>query len=576
MTPANASQALAETLVDELARCGVRHAVVAPGSRSAPLALALARDERVRVHVVLDERSAAFLALGVGRHDGRPAVVVSTSGTAAANFHPAVCEADAGRVPLLVLTADRPPELRAAGANQTIDQTHLYGGAVRAFAELVAEHEPRAARHWRSRACHAWARALGPPAGPVHVNVALRDPLVPEPDERGWPHDVAGRPDGRPWTEVATGAPALPDAARARLAALLAAHERGVVVAGDCALDDHDAPAALAAAAGYPLVAEPMSGARRGPDAVSTYDAVLRSERFAAAHRPDVVVRLGRANLSKALARWVASSGAHEVVIDPAGEWLDPGRSAAEIVAADPSSACRALSDALGRSRSSEWRARWRAVEGAARAAVDALLDGDDRPSEPRTARDVAAWAPDGATLVVASSMPVRDLDAYMAPRRGLRVVSNRGVSGIDGFVSTALGVACASGAPVAALAGDLSLLHDQNGLTLAGRRDVDLVMVVVNNDGGGIFSFLPQARHPEHFEALFGTPHGLDLARVASVYGCGHVALESARDLAAVLDDARARRGVQIVEVRTDRAENVALHRRLVGAATAAVDALA
>ncbi|HEX2051093.1 MAG TPA: 2-succinyl-5-enolpyruvyl-6-hydroxy-3-cyclohexene-1-carboxylic-acid synthase [Actinomycetota bacterium] len=575
MTPVNPSQALAETLVDELARCGLRHAVVAPGSRSAPLALAVARDDRVRVHVVLDERSAAFLALGIGRATRRPAVVVSTSGTAAANFHPAVCEADAGRVPLLVVTADRPPELRAAGANQTMDQTHLYGRAVRAFAELLAERTPDAPRHWRSRACHAWARALGPPAGPVHLDVALRDPLVPEPDELGWPYGVGGRPDGRPWTSFDAAPPRLPDAARDRITELIAAHERGVVVAGDAVLDDPGAPGALAAAAGYPLLAEPMSGARRGPDAVSTYDSVLRSDRFAAAHRPDVVVRLGRANVSKALARWIAASGAREVVVDAAGEWLDPGRSAAEIVAADPSSACRALAHAVGGARSSQWRDRWRAAERAARSAVDAVLDDDDEPSEPRTARDVAALAPHGSTLVVASSMPVRDLDAYMAPRAGLRVLSSRGLSGIDGFVSTALGAACASDEPVLALAGDLSLLHDQNGLTLADRAGVDLVLVVLNNDGGGIFSFLPQARFSEHFETLFGTPHGIDLAHVAAVYGCRHVALARAGDLARAVDEARAAGGIQVIEVRTDRAVNVALHRRLVAAATAAVDAL-
>jgi 2-succinyl-5-enolpyruvyl-6-hydroxy-3-cyclohexene-1-carboxylate synthase len=326
----------------------------------------------------------------------------------------------------------------------------------------------------------------------------------------------------------------------------------------------------LATAAGWPIVAEPFSGARQGAHAVSTAVLLLGDEGFAAAHRADVVIRLGRVHLSRQVGRYLAAAG-RQVLVDPDGAWLDPERGADRIVAADPGRICAAVAARRGPPRPpGEWLRGWQAAEQRARAAVDALLDDEDAPSEPRTARDLAACLPDGSLLVAASSMPVRDLDLFAAPRGGLRVLGNRGASGIDGFVSTALGVALVNDGPVAALAGDLSLLHDQNGLLLANRPD--LVLVVVNNDGGGIFSFLPQARFPGSFEAVFGTPHGVDFGHLAALHTCGYERVERAEALPGMVAAARSAGGVQILEVRTDRAANVALHERLRQAVSAAV----
>lgn len=561
MTAPNPSTALATTLVDELGRCGVRHLCLAPGSRSAPLAIAAARSA-MEVHVTIDERSASFLALGIGKATGFPAAVVCTSGSAAANLFPAVIEAHHSTTPLLALTADRPPELRSTAANQTIDQIKLFGDVVRFFAEAgVAEDAAHSGRYWRSLAGRVVAEATGSPPGPVHLNLAFREPLVPNGD--GFGADTAGRDDGGPWTEVAR-SPAIPDEAVIDDLSERLSGVRAAVVAGDCRIDA-EVVVELAEAAGWPLLAEPLSGMRRGPNAISTYDALLRVEEFASSHRPDVVVRVGKTGTSKSLPGWL--EGVEQILIDPHGVWLDPERTLDRIVVADPAVVAGRLAGRVA-AAGDGWIDSWRAAEGVARQAVDGLLDATDEATEPRVARDLAALLPDGSNLVVASSMPVRDLDRTMAPRAGLRILGNRGASGIDGFVSTTMGVAFAGEGPTFALAGDLSMLHDSNGLTLTSNDRPDIVFVVLNNDGGGIFSFLPQASD-EHFELLFGTPHGLSFEHLAALHRCEYVRLELASDLPDVLQGG----GVTIVEARTERDANVEIHRRMSGAVT---DALA
>ena len=563
-----AGRRFALTLVDELARAGLTDACLAPGSRSAPVALALAEHPGIRVHVHLDERSASFFALGLAKRSGRPAVVLCTSGTAAANFHPAVLEADHARAPLLVLTADRPPELRGTGANQAADQLKLYGAAVRWFCEAgVPADDPAAGRYWRSLASRAWAEATGSPAGPVHLNLAFADPLV----ERDPATPAPGRPGGAPWTAAPAGSRVAAPGDVAALAEAVAAAPRGVLVAGWGADLDPGAVDAFAAASGWPVLADPLSGARRGPAAVSTYDGLLRAPGFAAAHRPDLAVRVGGAPTSKALTGWLDAS-VPQVLVDPAGGWLDPARTAALRLTADPS-ALLAATAALLAAPAGRWRQGWLDAERLAREAIDGLLDEWAEPFEGRVARDLAGWVPDGGTLVVGSSMPVRDVDAFARPRDGLRFVANRGLSGIDGFVATALGVAAAGEEPVAALCGDLSLLHDASSLLGAAGRPRGPVLVTVDNDGGGIFSFLPQAELPgELFEPLFGTPHGLDLAALAAAARVPCRVVEKAADLVPALDAALAGGGTRLVLVRGERAANLARHRALTEAVAAAV----
>ena len=575
MTVAEANWRLALTLVDELARAGLTDACLAPGSRSAPLAVALAEHPAIRLHVHLDERSAAFFALGAARATGRPAAVLCTSGTAAANLHPAVVEADHGRVPLLVLTADRPPQLRGTGANQAIDQIKLYGDGVRLFCEVgtpdtaaSGEDDRGAGRYWRSLASRAWAAALGPPAGPVHCNLAFAEPLLPDPLDGG---PAPGRPGGAPWTRVAR--PSLEPAPRevAELAEAVQACPRGLLVVGWGAAVDPAAVDAFAAAAGWPVLADPISGARRGPAAVSTYDSLLRVEAFARDHRPDLVLRIGAASTSKVLTAWLDET-IPQVVVDPEAGWPDPGRTATRHLAADPSALLTAVAATPTAGRRDGWLERWRAADEVARRAIDELLDASEEPFEGRVARDLVAGLPDGATLVVASSMPVRDVEAFAAPREGLRLIANRGASGIDGLVATTLGVAAGSDGPTAALLGDLALLHDASSLLGAARRARGAVLVVCDNDGGGIFSFLPHARLPaDRFEELFGTPHGLDLAELARAARIPARRVAKASELRPALDRALVDGGTQVLLVQSDRAANLTRHREVTAAVAAA-----
>ena len=568
----DATTAFARALVDEWVRAGVTDACLAPGSRSAPLALALAADDRIRVHVHLDERSAAFFALGTAKASGAPGVVLCTSGTAAANFHPAVLEAHHSRTPLIICTADRPPELRDTGAGQTVDQIGLYGGAVRWFCEVgVPEDRPDVGTSWRSVAARAVAESHGPPAGPVHLNLAFREPLVPT----GAPLvDAPGRPDGRPWTTV-TRATRMPEPATvARVAGAVREQPHGLVVAGWGSGASPAAVERFAAAAGWPVLADPISGLRAGPYAISTYEALLRSPGFAERHRPDLVVRLGAAPTSKPLTTWLGPE-TPQLLVDPDGAWLDPGRGATERLAIDADPLLTAVADGLAPNggRTSDWLRSWQDAEQVARAAIDRLLDGWETLFEGRIARDLVDTFPDGATLIVASSMPVRDVEAFARPRSGIRFLANRGVNGIDGFVSTALGAAASSPAPVVALLGDLCLLHDGNGLVGATDRGIDLTFVVLDNDGGGIFSFLPQAELPEHFELLFGTPHGVDLAALAAIHGIAAERVEKAGDVAAAVETAITAGGVRLVIVPTERSDNVVRHREAWAAVAAALE---
>jgi 2-succinyl-5-enolpyruvyl-6-hydroxy-3-cyclohexene-1-carboxylate synthase len=579
----NPSHALALVVVDELARCGVTDAVLAPGSRSAALAMALHDDPRIRLHVEIDERSAAFLAIGLARASGRPAPVVVTSGSAVANLHPAVVEADTGRVPLLLLTADRPPELRHTGANQAIDQVGLFGRALRWSVDVgVAEDRPGSVAYWRSTVSRAVADSLGVsrPAGPVQVDLPFREPTVPLSDDGrssaapfGQPLD--GRSDQRPWLTVDRAPRHVPAAELRDLAGRIAATERGLIVLGQTTarpgpiLD-------LARSAGWPVIAEPTSGARTGELVIGTAHHLLAHPGFARAHRPDLVLRIGRTGLSRNVAALLGPD-VPQILIDPDGSWDDPERAISDLLVADVTLTCAALSQHLALSAGSGWLDRWRRADGLAWQAIDAILDATDEASEPRTARDLGGLLPAGATLVAASSMPIRDLEQFLRPRDHLRVVANRGASGIDGFVSTTLGVALATDGPTVALTGDLSLLHDANGFLLSPAAErLDAVFVVVDNDGGGIFSFLPQARFPGSFERVFGTPHGRDLADLARLHRLGYRRLQTAADLPAAVSGAIDDGGIQLVHVRTDRAANVELHRRCTAAVGEVLDRLA
>lgn len=719
----------ARALVDGLVAAGVEHVVVCPGSRSSPLALAAARHPGVRVWVQLDERSAGFFALGIGRATGRPAAVVATSGTAPANFYPAVIEARYGRVPLVVLSADRPHELRDFGASQTVDQIHLYGRHAKWFCDLPLPEDDPAGRAFVTRAAvRAVTEALAAPAGPVHLNVPFREPLVPgasgdaeagdEATGAGDGTGEAGRPTGiadGPWgpgvavrppggaraagTAWGTGTPgrggsagatgaaveprlapaALADGQAWELLGLLAGARRGLIVCGPVAPAVAAVPPAgpgtgsgggapvavpggpplavavtrLARRLGLPVLADPLSGVRWGPhlgpaagadaespiDAecpiIDAYDAFLRDPALADALAPDVVLRIGAPPVSKPLAQYLERHAVLQIVLDEGG-WPDPAHVAARVVRADPARACQQLaelaerlqgeatrteaeptppggeasrgpspgSDAAGDPGS--WLALWRRINRVAREAIARQLAGWDEPAEPRVVAELARLLPPGSLLVAGNSMPIRDVDTFVpASPTPIRCLANRGASGIDGVVSTAAGVAAAGEGPAALVIGDLSFYHDLNGLWAAARYRLPLVVVVVNNDGGGIFSFLPQARlDPEEFEALWGTPHGLDFRHAAALYGIPYRRVRTwdafrnaVREALAAADpspgfaavrtaparpgdsgvpdpprEGARRGGPVIVEVRTDRRRNVDHHRQVWRAVAAAL----
>jgi 2-succinyl-5-enolpyruvyl-6-hydroxy-3-cyclohexene-1-carboxylate synthase len=596
----NPSTAFGTVLADELARCGLREVVVAPGSRSTPLAMAfweLERAGRVRLHVRIDERSASFTALGLAKVSGRPVAVLCTSGTAAANFHPAVIEADESAVPLLVLTADRPPELRGTGASQTIDQVKLYGSAVRWYAESEApQRRPGLVGYWRSLADRAWAcaaGALGTLPGPVHLNLPFRDPLVPDgladrtPGGGEWEEPLAGRADGEPWTRIAAAPPA-------PVPLELPWTERGLVVCGD---GDYDAAAlvALAERAGWPVLAEPSSGARRGPNALTAYQYPLAQAGFMTAYRPDVVISAGRPGLTRAqtallaLARRAAGAGGgpggppavrHVVVAAGPGLWADPQRAATDVATAVSLRGVPA--EVPG-----HWLDGWRRADAAAAAAAGAVLDAwlaSDAAAgalaEPEIARELVTALPPDSLLWCGNSLSVRDIDLALTPRADTRVIASRGASGIDGTVSTAAGAALAHGrahpGTVAfALIGDLTLLHDAPGLAIGpGEPRPDLCVVVVNNDGGGIFAGLEPSRFPGPFERVFGTPHGASVEHLAAAFGLPYTRAESPGDIAKAVAATVPGSGLRIVEARTGRAANAGLRSSMRDAAVSAVEA--
>lgn len=563
------------TLVDEWVRAGVAHAVVSPGSRSTPMAMALADRPELELHVHHDERAASFMAVGLGLATGVPAVVLTTSGTAAVELHPAVVEAHQAAVPMIVVTADRPPELHQVGAPQTVDQQHLFGGAVRWFAD-PGPPDAGATWSWRSLAARSVAEATtgGTGPGPVHLNLPFREPLVSIPSRL-----PDGRPDGAPWHTTAGRRSAVDRYGTARLTELLEA-ERGVIVAG-AGCGEPEAVLALAEATGWPVLADPPSGARLPhPRVVAAADAILRDAATAERLQAQVVLRLGAPPASKVVSAWLRGSGGRQVAIGGDARWFDAERTAAHVLHADPAAVLAALPRLIGDAGSvSTWAEQWQAAEEAAQAAIDTTTAGHQEATEPGIARSVLAALPEGSSLVVSSSMPIRDLEWYGAPRTGVRVVANRGANGIDGVVSTAVGVALSargSGRTTVVLVGDVAFLHDSNALLGLADRDIDLTMVVVDNDGGGIFSFLPQADAlgSDRFEKLFGTPHGVDLRVLAAAHGLTTVEPAGSAEVATAVGASVAAGGARLVRIATDRSANVAVHEEIHAAVQAAVAA--
>ncbi len=578
MDPTNGNTALASAFAEELARGGLRHAVLSPGSRSTPLAVALWRQPEIDVTVIVDERSAAFLALGAAQATGAPVAMLCTSGTAAANFHPALCEADESGIPLLALTADRPPELRGIGAGQTIDQLNLYGSSVRWFCEAgTHEADDDGLLHYRSIACRALATARGEPRpGPVHINLPWREPLSPAPVEGAVtatdPLALEGR-GTRPLTAVTPLDLEPSEFLLEEVAKHIGSSRCGAIVAGRQLDPELREPLVhLARAAGFPILAEPTSQLRCGPHdrshVVTTYDLLLRDERFRGAVAPDLVLRFGEMPTSKPLRAWLVSSGADQIVVDPLGGWNEPSRRAAAILRADPTELAAGWAARLD-SEGREPPKVWQDAERAARKAIEAGLEGPNSLTEPGLHLALGGVHLDGDLVYTASSMPIRDQEAFLPPAAAdVLFLCNRGANGIDGLLSSGIGAAHATGRPTTILTGDLGLLHDIGGLAALREVETPVRIIVIDNDGGGIFHFLPQERAlaAEEFEALLGTPRGVDVAKAAALFGLPHHRVDSLDQLPEMLAA-----GTGLIEVQVDRRSNVDLHRRLSAAVAAA-----
>ena len=544
------------TLVDEWLHCGVRHAVVSPGSRSTPIALEIANRQEIEMHIFHDERSAAFAALGIAKASGVPAILVCSSGTAAVEFHPAVVEAHHSETPILICTADRPAELQGVGAPQTIDQQNLYGVAIRKFvnAEVADDSESHT---WRHIARDLFATSLGDVQGPVHLNLRFREPLM------GFATNLPPRSAS---DAVITKKVALPSSRSLRKLNKALESEKGLIIAGP---ENYrvESIVRLAETLGWPIIADPRSGTRvPNKLVVAGADAILRDEDFSKRLRPDVVLRFGTLPASKVVNSWLSGSGANQVVITTTPSLTDPDRQCSLHIVSDIDELCAGLvsvhSKEFVRKRSLSWLDKWVAAEDSAQKAINAALADEPGLTEPGVARAIYALVPEASHLVVSSSMPIRDVEWFGAPRNGLRVHANRGANGIDGVVSTAVGVALATRQPTTLLIGDIALLHDVNGLINLASRKIDLRIVVIDNNGGGIFSFLPQAQALDEakFEKIFGTPHDANIKMLAQAHQINTHELTNISDLAEVLSQ----RGPWLARVVTDRQENVKVHERI------------
>lgn len=554
----NPNLSFATTLASALADLGVEHACISPGSRSTPLIAGFAAEPRIRKWPVIDERSAGFFGVGLARATQKPVALVCTSGTAAAEYHPAVVEASQGDVALIVLTADRPPELRNVGAPQTIDQIGLFGSSVRLFIDApvpTAESMERAG----DLAREAWMAATFSPPGPVHLNLPFREPLLEQQTLERRPFSV------RP--------PAIPTFAPLDVfdLAKTIAGRRGIIVVGRS--NDPTLPEAgttLAAATGYPIFADPLSGLRHGRHALNLVlghgDALATAGAFDRL-RPDLVLRLGHVPTSKSIWRWLETHPeVEQILMGTAGR--DATRSATITLTEQPAQVAAALAESVPAAASSDWANGWRELDELAGKAIEENLADAPFPNEPAIARTILAAAPPGTLVTVGSSMPIRDVDTYGGKSSlPISVFGNRGTNGIDGVVSSALGTAAAG--PAVALVGDVSMFHDLNALGTAAQLDQPITIVVVHNDGGGIFHFLPQndpaLMDPATFETYLATPHGTDFLAVAKALGLAAHDVTDGDQLAELI--AAPPPGPRLIQIRTDRAENLRLHRSITAA---------
>lgn len=562
------------SFLDELVRSNVNHIVVSPGSRSTPIAMVAAEHPQLRVWLNVDERSAAFFALGMAKAKREPVALVCTSGTAVANYMPAVVEAKESQVPLIVLTADRPHELRDVGAPQAIDQLNFFGSQVKWFVEMaIPEETPEMLRYARTVAARAVSTSLHGPSGPVHINFPFREPLVPIlEDDSIWESGLENR---QKFVKAPQSTWGLGNSDLERLAQELQHVERGMIICGPLdKLGFAEEVVLLGKKLAFPVLADPLSQVRSGHHdkslVIDSYDAFLRDEYITKELVPEVVIRFGGMPVSKAVLLFLKKNPQiKQIIIDGEGLWRDPTLLATEVIHCDPVQFCKSLTPLLAEAKTHEgkWLERWTTAN---RITGDVMrrLGNEEQGFEGQVVLRIAANLPDHSTLFVGNSMPIRDVDSFfLNNERNIRIMANRGANGIDGTISTALGASTVEESLVLLL-GDLTFYHDLNGLLAAKLHQLNATIVIVNNEGGGIFSFLPQSEHPKNFELLFGTPLGLDFSHVVKMYDGQFKRVDNWDELSDAIKNCKDASGLNVIEIRTDRSLNVDKHRKIWGIA--------
>lgn len=553
---------------DELARNGLKHAVISPGSRSTPLTILFNEHPEINTYINIDERSAAFFALGLAKATHQPTALICTSGTAAANYFPAIVEAKLSRIPLLVLTSDRPHELRQVGAPQSIDQIKLFGDHVKSFTEMpVPDGNDLTSKGFRSQARRMMMATLTAPKGPVHINLPFREPLVPNVNQPNlWENHRLTKPFNSGYGETS-----LSENEVIKLEEILETMQKGLIIVGP---ETTDETAELFAEVGkkysLPILADPLSQLRTGPHnkawIIETYDAFLRDPEIKSFFTPDVILRFGAMPVSKSLLQFLTNAHpAHYAIFDSGKEWLDPTHQVTDMFYTDTVQILRKLLTLSNNSspHQAAWAEKWKNINEAARQTI-ITSSADSEWYEGQAVKELICELPEDATLFVGNSMPIRDLDTYLLNQdKRMRTLANRGANGIDGVVSSALGVAAVKGNAYL-LIGDLSFFHDMNGLLIAKKYKIDLTIIVINNNGGGIFSFLPQADTVTDFENLFGTPADLDFSLVAQLYGAAYFHTETWDAYRSAISKRHGNAGLKIIEIKTDREQNTELHRAL------------
>jgi 2-succinyl-5-enolpyruvyl-6-hydroxy-3-cyclohexene-1-carboxylate synthase len=558
------------SFVDELVSSGVDKVVISPGSRSTPLAILMAEHPKLTCYINIDERSAGFFALGIAKSQKKPVALLCTSGTAAANYYPAIVEAHYARIPLLILTADRPHELRDVGAPQAIDQLHMYGNYPKWFVDLaLPEEQPNMLRYVRTVAARAVGTSKTSPAGVVHLNFPFREPLIPNINIPNlWSKHDTKRST---YLHIPPTNPILPEEEMDKIANLFEERSKGLIICGEHYDQGFvENVQSLSEYLKFPVLADPLSQLRAGvhnkQGIVDSYDSILKDKELVEELKPEVVIRFGAMPVSKPLMLMLKNNpDIMQIVVDQGGTYRDPTLNASHLVTCDETAFCQSMIRKVNKKQASQFYDSWIQCDKLYWEMINQSLEQMTEMFEGKIVRELHQFLPDHCTLFVGNSMPIRDVDTFFGhTNKEITIMANRGASGIDGIVSTALGASVDAKQPTFLLIGDLSFYHDLNGLLAAKMNNLDLTILLINNDGGGIFSFLPQSNEEKHFETLYGTAIGLDFSKVVDMYNGSYQKVESWEELHTSLHSTKSRKGLKVIEIPTDRKTRVKVHREL------------